>query len=425
LTEVDRQSLLPHARDALGKLYQPSLLQIHPLSELLLPEVGAAERGAALKELLLDAMQRLRPPHTASYDSPRWRRYRSLFQFYLEGKGFDAISRDQGVSERQARRDLHQAIDELGDFLWARYCQVQPEPARAASSLGVPSAPTPDEGNADLEVEIERIGSLPPEAPLRVDVALRDVIGLAGQVAERLRVRIVATVDDSLPTVAVNQAALRSVLFSVLGWALDTSDGGDVTVNAIRTPSGVEISIQVPGALNKRAHDAEDGLRLGQHLLEKQGGRLDVLSIADGSCLIRLGLPSNELPTILVVDDNPDVLRLFQRYIRSSAVHLVQAITADQALQLVKTVHPSLITLDLMMPLRDGWDLLHLLKRDPSTETVPIAVCSVVHERALALAMGASYFLPKPINRDALLDVLDQCGLRPVDDVQTTPQTAH
>jgi CheY-like chemotaxis protein len=198
-----------------------------------------------------------------------------------------------------------------------------------------------------------------------------------------------------------------------------------VTISAAATPLGVEISIRVVAVPDARARANDDGLHLGQRLLERQGGRLEVLPVGDGSVRVLLVLPSIQAPTILVVDDNPDVLRLFQRYVHSPTIHFVQAITADQALQLVKVVRPSLITLDLMMPLRDGWDLLQILKRDPSTEKIPIAVCSVVHERALALAMGASYFLPKPVDREALLDVLVNCGLWPVDDVQATPQTAH
>lgn len=422
---MDRQSLLAQARDALTRLYQPSLLQIHPLAGLLLPDVVAADRGAALKELLLDAMKQLRPPHTAPYDSPRWRRYRSLFQFYLEGKGFDDIAHDQGVSERQTRRDLHQAVEELGDFLWARYCQIYPDHPRAIAPPDVVSELAPDEGDADWEVDIERIGSLPPDEPVRVDLALRNIIDLAGPGAERLGVRMTLVIGDSLPTVSVNPAALRPVLFSVLGWALDATHASDVNVSAAATPSGVEISIQVAVGQNTREHADEDGLRLGQRLLEMQGGQLNVLPTNDGSVRVLLVLPSIQRPSVLIVDDNPDVLRLFQRYVQSPSVHLVQAVTADQALQHIQITRPRLITLDLMMPLRDGWDLLQTLKRDPATEDIPVAVCSVVHERALAMAMGASYFLPKPVSRTAFLDVLDKCGLRPVDDIQANPQTAH
>jgi CheY-like chemotaxis protein len=226
-----------------------------------------------------------------------------------------------------------------------------------------------------------------------------------------------------LPAVTVNQTALRQVCLSVIGWALDASPGGAIGLSVAEAGPGVGISIQVDGWRDEPVDDGDDRsrLRLGQRLLEMQGGTLEILAKEARTFRMRLVLPSARAPAILVVDDNPDVLRLFQRYIQSPTVHLIQATTAEQALQLVRDARPRLITLDLMMPVRDGWDLLQVLTRDPSTRDIPVAVCSVVHERSLALAMGASYFLPKPVSRAELLQVLEQCRLGPVDRLEAGP----
>lgn len=424
---MDRATLLAYARDALGKLYQESLLQIHPLAGLLLPDLPVASRGAALKQLLLEVMQQLRPPHTAAYQAPPWRRYRSLFQFYLEGKSFEEIAREQGISERQARRDHHQAIEDLGDFLWARYCQVhqiEPPPARPE---GVIPDHRRDTDDASVEDELRRIGSLPPDEPFRIDETIQGVMPVIQKLADRLGVRIELAIAETLSPVSINQMALRQALLSSLSWIIETSAGGFVVIAANNVPSGVDLSLRSLGRQRSAVADADDGSRLAlsRRLLEMQGGRLDVQQSTAHEICLCLRLPSAKVPTVLVVDDNPDILRLFQRYLQSTSYRLIQATSAEQALQFAHEAHPHLITLDLMMPFRDGWDLLQALKRDGATRDIPIVVCSVVHERTLALTMGASYFLPKPVSRKALLEVLEHCGLRSVNSLQTRPQAAH
>jgi CheY-like chemotaxis protein len=423
---MDRATLLGQARDALGKLYQESLLQIHPLAGLLLPEIPVASRGIALKQLLFDVMQQLRPPHTAAYQSPSWRRYRSLFQFYMEGKSFEEIAHEQGVSERQARRDHHQAIEALGDFLWARYCEihhVNPPPSPEEIEPG-------DLSRADepsLEDELRRIGSLPAGELVRIDETLRGVITVIQKLTERLRTRVDLAVAENLPSVAANQMALRQALLSALSWIMEATPGGSVVITATDVPRGVDLRIRAQGWQRGNALDVDDGSRLAlsRRLVEMQGGRLDVHVEDVQSISLRLTLPSAEAPIILVVDDNPDVLRLFERYLQASRNRLIQATSAEQALQFMREARPCLITLDLMMPYRDGWELLQILRRDDATRDIPIVVCSVVHERTLALTVGASYFLPKPISRAALLEVLEQCGLGPVDSLEATPETTH
>jgi CheY-like chemotaxis protein len=205
---------------------------------------------------------------------------------------------------------------------------------------------------------------------------------------------------------------------SLLGWVLEAGQGGDVSVSLADTGGGLEILVERAGWRDLPTDESEPSrLRLARRLLQLQGGWLELNRLNAGAIQMRVMLPSVQGPTILVVDDNPDVLRLFQRFIQSPDVHLVQATSAESALKHLAESRPRLITLDLMMPVRDGWDLLQVLARDPAARTIPVAVCSVIHERSLALAMGASYFLPKPVSQAALLDVLEKCGLGSMDRV--------
>jgi CheY-like chemotaxis protein len=78
----------------------------------------------------------------------------------------------------------------------------------------------------------------------------------------------------------------------------------------------------------------------------------------------------------------------------------------------VEDHRPAIIVLDVMLPDIDGWQLLTHLHEHPLTRSTPVIVCSVVKEEALALALGATIFLAKPVEPERFVEALDQV-LRP------------
>src|SRR5262249_17505864 len=123
-------------------------------------------------------------------------------------------------------------------------------------------------------------------------------------------------------------------------------------------------------------------------------------------------LPVRSRRTVLVVDDNVDVLELFERYLGLHDFQPVTVRTADEALAQARRLKPYAITLDLMMPDQDGWDLLQAFLNRPETQHIPIIVCSVLRQKELALSLGATAFLEKPISEQALLSVLNALDKR-------------
>ena len=109
----------------------------------------------------------------------------------------------------------------------------------------------------------------------------------------------------------------------------------------------------------------------------------------------------------MVVDDNEDILELFRGYLSPHHYRVVTAQTGQDALSLARRLRPYAITLDLMMPDQDGWDLLQALLNQPDTQHIPIIICSVLTQKELALSLGATAFLEKPISEDTLLLALE------------------
>jgi CheY-like chemotaxis protein len=116
-------------------------------------------------------------------------------------------------------------------------------------------------------------------------------------------------------------------------------------------------------------------------------------------------------PTVLVVDDDPTVRLLMERYLTRDGFAVVTAENGVRGLALAKELHPAAITLDVMMPEIDGWTVLAAVKGDPDLADIPIVLVTIVDERQRGYTLGATEYLVKPVDRDRLLETLHAiCG---------------
>ena len=109
---------------------------------------------------------------------------------------------------------------------------------------------------------------------------------------------------------------------------------------------------------------------------------------------------------VLVIDDNPHNLELVTAQLRETGVKIATAGSGTEGLAAVHTDPPDVILLDIMMPGMDGYEVLRRLKSDESTKGIPVMVLTALQERTdklRALELGASDFLPKPVDRAELL----------------------
>jgi CheY-like chemotaxis protein len=118
-----------------------------------------------------------------------------------------------------------------------------------------------------------------------------------------------------------------------------------------------------------------------------------------------------ERTTILVIDDNSGWTELLGRFLAGYDCMVIAASLEQDALQQVQEINPTALILDVMMPGRDGWELLQRLRSQPVTADLPIIVCTVFNDPQLAYSLGASAFVLKPANREKILEVLGQLGI--------------
>ena len=111
---------------------------------------------------------------------------------------------------------------------------------------------------------------------------------------------------------------------------------------------------------------------------------------------------------VLVVDDDPNALDLLGRTLQEAGVRVVTASEGQEALNLARTLRPAAITLDVLMPGMDGWEVLRELKADQETQDIPVIMVTMTDDRALGYALGATEFLTKPVQRTRLVQLLER-----------------
>jgi len=107
---------------------------------------------------------------------------------------------------------------------------------------------------------------------------------------------------------------------------------------------------------------------------------------------------------VLSIDDDPEVLRLLRDNLLGTGFKVVGAQNGDEGIALAKQLKPFAITLDILMPHRDGWSVLQALKSDPGTQSIPVIIVSIIENKTLGYSLGVSDYLLKPFDRKDLIE---------------------
>ncbi|MGQ0505366.1 MAG: response regulator [Myxococcaceae bacterium] len=116
--------------------------------------------------------------------------------------------------------------------------------------------------------------------------------------------------------------------------------------------------------------------------------------------------------TVLVVDDDPDILEALSEILEAEGYEVVRARNGQEALTRLDSTPPALILLDLMMPVMDGWEFAQRMRQQPAVASIPIIVLSADRNVGTkARDLGAVGHLPKPFELNDLLDMVHRALL--------------
>jgi len=273
----------------------------------------------------------------------------------------------------------------------------------------------------------EAIGSFARDKNLRVTV--------------RTRIKRRVRLDRAKYKQVVLNLASNAVKFTPEGGEVELSveeDEGDTMITYVRdtgigiSPENLKVIFddfrQVDSGTTRRFQGIGLGLAIVKRTVELLGGSVVVKSEPGRGTSFCMRFPIRPLgealvgeqgvipdeaslsndPIIVAIDDDPEVISLLRDSLAPAHFRVVGALNGDRGMELARILKPFAITLDIMMPEKDGWQVLREIKNDPELCRTPVIVMSIVSERSLGFSLGVTDYLVKPVDRRVLIDVLER-----------------
>lgn len=301
------------------------------------------------------------------------------------------------------------------------------------------------------KVEARRIEIHP--VTFALEPLIRECLHTVEPMARGEKVRLMAEVSPELPELTTDKDRLNQILTNLLSNAVKFTENGSIKVTAERLGEEIIVAVvdtgigipapalerifeefhQVDGGTTRQYGGTGLGLSISRHFARLLGGDISVQSTEGHGSTFSFTIPirydagqaaalhtrsnSDEnvvvraaanQKTVLVIDDDPNVVYLLRENLAEAGYRVVGAASADEGRRKARQFRPFAITLDILMPQQDGWQMLHELKTDANTRDIPIIVLSVVDNKDLAYRLGAFDCLLKPVDRDLMIASLSR-----------------
>ena len=277
-------------------------------------------------------------------------------------------------------------------------------------------------------------------------------------------VKLVQEVESGLPQLNTDTLKIKQILLNLLSNAAKFTEHGAITVVAIKQNDMISISVKDDGigidaknldrvfeefqqidSSNARKYKGTGlGLAIAKNYARLLGGNLTVHSEVGKGSTFTLVIPpvipdekllkqNEETPVIknavvvpisqsvseqapvlstgilvLCIDDDAEVIDLLRRYLIPEGYSVRGVASGKEGVLLAQELQPAVITLDIMMPEKDGWQVLRELKNNPATSDIPVIIHSVVENRPLALSLGALDVVTKPSDPKKILSIVER-----------------
>ena len=394
---IEKEDFGNQVSNAYQHLYDFVRLRNHPLTSMVITDqsIEQKERGWLAHRMLLDVITELDPGASAPPYSKEWRRYRLMELRYIEAMDPQSVADQLAISRRQYYREHATAIEAVADLLWERYRNIQ-QPAPAF---------TEDNGSTDaIQRELARFSQ--NDAYASLSEVIEGAVAVLRRVLEQNDIEIDIVQPEERQIVSISRNLLRQVLLGALGHLVESAAGSRLRIEVAHDDTIIHLRLAVIEGSAPDPFEFEGRLEDLREMLQIVSIPIELLYINSQPVGFMLDLPLEYDQTVLVADDNEDTLTLFKRYLAPNHYRVITTTSSQSVLRLAQTIQPDVVVVDLMMPERDGWDLLQSLTNRPATAHIPVVVCSVLKQRDLALSLGAAAYLPKPFTEQALISVL-------------------
>lgn len=279
------------------------------------------------------------------------------------------------------------------------------------------------------------------------DIATSVLATMSGLIKDK-PIQMKRVIQPDLPAVRADAIRIRQVMINLLSNAAKFTDEGNILMEICLQPSvagrnEVRISVtdtgpgiaphdqaklfqpfsQVDDSPTRKTGGTGLGLSICQHIVNMHGGKIWVDSDVGKGSTFHFTLPlfrkekesvaalSGNNKVILAIDDDIQVIGLYERYLRPQGYEIMPLTDPSQAVERAKKIKPFAITLDIMMPGIDGWQVLDELKGNPDTRDIPVVICSIIEDLEKGFNLGATDYLLKPILEEDLVNALDRANM--------------
>lgn len=292
-------------------------------------------------------------------------------------------------------------------------------------------------------------------APVALAQTVENCVDLVRERARNSQVNIKVDINPETPEVPADERRIKQILFNILSNAVKfTPPGGEIDVETRIEGDAVHVSVrdtgigieesdrdkvfeefqQIDNNYSREYAGTGLGMPLSKKLVEMHGGAMWFTSegVNKGTrftfTLPLTGHTPDPPPpiqqrtfpstadsgsdgvSVLIVEDDIRSAKLLRSILTEAGFVVEHVSNGLQVMDAVKAMKPDVITLDVLLPGRYGWDILSELKSDPDTASIPVVVLTVVDDANRARALGADRFLVKPISKAALFDCLAHLG---------------
>ncbi len=287
--------------------------------------------------------------------------------------------------------------------------------------------------------------------PLSLHRILENIIERLEPIAAEKHIEIRKNIPEGLLQIESDESRVSQILQNLVANAVKFTETGHVTLSVTSgtdrisvhvTDTGIGISAkylpyifdefrQIDGSASRRHEGTGLGLAISRKAAKMIGGDISVKSAPGEGSTFTLTLPltwRKPLPgleqavnprrtepasgqkTVLIVDDEPEMADLISRCLVQEGYRTLTAASGTEALRLAAAERPFAITLDIIMPDMDGWEVLQSLKKNPETKGIPVIVVSVTDNKETGFALGAVGYVSKPVSGDALIAEIKKIG---------------
>ncbi len=382
-------------QNCLSHFYDYAFLYQHTLLNHLFPEADDTLRVQLFREHVTKAIELLQPDTNIVVQEKASRAYNVLTLRYIHQYEIEDILQRLMLSRRQYFREHAKALETLVGLLTKRDDTPIAAPDHHFAS------------EISIESEIASLNQNGNQIQIDLDMLLEGVIDASKNLAAQHNIQLMCTAGATPTYVNLDRVLLRQIALSVCtSLILNLMSGSQLHCENVIEEGHVIIRwiIRHGQLVDESLLLNRDQKQSLQKMLDTIGGELHWSSSRQ---TYEIHLPYRQY-RILVVDDNPDVVALFRRYLANQPVEVVSARDGLEAFTMAQEQTPHIIILDIMLPHQDGLEILQKFKTSAQTKNIPVLICSILDVGDLVMSLGAEGFIHKPPGQQEFVTALSR-----------------